>query len=182
MRVAKTGCAIRLFEGAIDKAASVAWRKGHGGCTGVAAVLLHLSSARTVHPLRSLLRTFLELSSTAIDNTHSPFSPPLFHPILHLHTSPIMLQRTMFRAARQAARPAPRIQPAFAPITRAAPAIRWYSDAAPAEAKEEGEAASQKQAPKDDASQLKEQLAKKDKEIVDLKVRHASRPAHLHSS
>lgn len=174
---ARAGWAIRFSEGAIGKAASVSWRKGHGGGTGVAAVLVQLSSARTVHPLRSC-ELFLS-SSISIYDIHSPFRPSSAHSILRLHTSPIMLQRTLFRAARQAARPVPRIQPAFAPITRAAPAIRWYSDAAPAEAKQEGEAAEQKEAPKDDAAQLKEQLAKKDKEIVDLKVHHAPRHAYL---
>jgi molecular chaperone GrpE len=90
-----------------------------------------------------------------------------------------MLQRTLFRAARQAARPVQRIQPAFAPITRAAPAIRWYSDAAPAEAKKEGEAADQST---DASAQLKEQLEKKDKEVIDLKVRCALPRLHHHSS
>ncbi|KAF2446826.1 GrpE-domain-containing protein [Karstenula rhodostoma CBS 690.94] len=80
-----------------------------------------------------------------------------------------MLQRTLFRASRQAARPVQRIQPAFAPITRAAPAIRWYSDAAPAEAKKEVEAADQT---KDASAQLKEQLEKKDKEVIDLKDKY----------
>ncbi|CAI6339211.1 unnamed protein product [Periconia digitata] len=88
-----------------------------------------------------------------------------------------MFQRTMLRASRQAAaRPVQRIQPAaFVPIrqqagTRAAPAIRWYSDAAPAEAKgKEGGA----EASKDDgAAQVKEQLEKKDKEIIDLKDKY----------
>jgi molecular chaperone GrpE len=82
-----------------------------------------------------------------------------------------MFQRSLLRASRQAAvRPA-----AFAPIAQrvasprvAAPAIRWYSDAPAAK---EGEAAEKKDdAPKDETSQLKEQLDKKDKEIVDLKV------------
>ncbi|KAJ4321051.1 GrpE, mitochondrial [Neodidymelliopsis sp. IMI 364377] len=84
-----------------------------------------------------------------------------------------MFQRTLLRAARQAAvRPA-----AFAPIALrvasprlAAPAIRCYSDAPAAK---EGEAAENKDdAPKDEASQLKEQLEKKDKEIVDLKDKY----------
>jgi molecular chaperone GrpE len=85
-----------------------------------------------------------------------------------------MFQRSLLRASRQvavAARPA-----AFAPIRQqvartraAAPAIRWYSEAPAAK---EGEAAEKKEdAPKDEAAQLKEQLEKKDKEIVDLKVR-----------
>ena len=86
-----------------------------------------------------------------------------------------MLQRTILRASRQQA--ARSIRP-FAPlrqqspITRAVatPAIRWYSDAAPAK---EGEAAEKKEdapAENNEATQLKEQLEKKDKEIVDLKV------------
>lgn len=87
-----------------------------------------------------------------------------------------MFQRTILRASRQAARPVQRIQPAaFAPIRQqtgtraAAPAIRWYSDAAPQpEAKPKEDAA---EASKDDGAQLKEQLEKKDKEIIDLKVR-----------
>ncbi|KAF9737882.1 hypothetical protein PMIN06_004278 [Paraphaeosphaeria minitans] len=80
-----------------------------------------------------------------------------------------MLQRTLFRASRQVARPVQRIQPAFAPITRATPAIRWYSDAAPAEAKKDAEAAD---APNDTAAQLKEQLEKKDKEVTELKDKY----------
>lgn len=63
-----------------------------------------------------------------------------------------------------------RIQPAFIPITRATPAIRWYSDAAPAEAKKEAGPTESNEASKDDAAQLKTQLEKKDKEIIDLKV------------
>ncbi|KAF2256968.1 GrpE-domain-containing protein [Trematosphaeria pertusa] len=93
-----------------------------------------------------------------------------------------MLQRTLFRASRRAARPINRIQPAFAPIrqqvgTRAAPAIRWYSDAPPAtEAKpKEAEAApaeTKAEPAKDESAQLKEQLEKKDREIVDLKDKY----------
>lgn len=91
-----------------------------------------------------------------------------------------MLQRTILRASRQQA--ARQIR-AFAPlrqqspITRAvaAPAMRWYSDAAPAK---EGEAAEKKKedapAEKNETAQLKEQLEKKDKEIVELKVRPMS--------
>ncbi|KAG9205348.1 hypothetical protein B5807_05076 [Epicoccum nigrum] len=84
-----------------------------------------------------------------------------------------MFQRSLLRASRQvAARPA-----AFAPIRQqvartrvAAPAIRWYSDAPAAK---EGEAAEKKEdAPKDEAAQLKEQLEKKDKEIIDLKDKY----------
>lgn len=93
-----------------------------------------------------------------------------------------MLQRTVFRASRQAARPVQRIQPAFAPIrqqigTRAAPAIRWYSDAPAADAKaKEGEAAGAKPEASNEATQLKEQMEKKDREIIDLKVSCAMRP------
>jgi hypothetical protein len=90
----------------------------------------------------------------------------------------IMFQRTILRASRQQA--ARQIRP-FAPlrqqvgITRAAatPAIRWYSDAAPAK---EGEAAEPKEeapAAKDDSAQL---IEKKDKEIVELKVRQDDAP------
>jgi hypothetical protein len=95
------------------------------------------------------------------------------------HLSPIslptphiaMFQRALLRASRQAAvRPA-----AFAPVRQqvastraAAPAIRWYSDAPAAK---EAEAAEKKEdAPKDESAQWKEQMEKKDKEIVDLKV------------
>jgi molecular chaperone GrpE len=89
-----------------------------------------------------------------------------------------MFQRTILRASRQQA--ARQIRP-FAPlrqqvgITRATatPAIRWYSDAAPVN---EPEAAEKKEeaapAAKDDSAQLKEQMEKKDKEIVELKVHH----------
>lgn len=83
-----------------------------------------------------------------------------------------MLQRTILRASRQAARRTP----AFAPLrqqplvtrTAAIPAIRWYSDAP---APKEGEAAEKKEdASSDEATKLKEQVEKKDKEIVELKV------------
>ena len=83
-----------------------------------------------------------------------------------------MLQRTILRASRQAARRTP----AFAPLrqqalvtrTAATPAIRWYSDAPAAK---EGEAAEKKEdAPSNEAAQMKEQIEKKDKEIVDLKA------------
>ncbi|KAF2847746.1 GrpE-domain-containing protein [Plenodomus tracheiphilus IPT5] len=88
-----------------------------------------------------------------------------------------MLQRTVLRASRQAARRTP----AFAPlrqqfsITRvaASPAIRWYSDATPAK---EGEAAEKKEeappAANDEAAKLKEQIEKKDKEIIELKDKY----------
>lgn len=84
-----------------------------------------------------------------------------------------MLQRTILRASRQAAR---QQKPVFAPLrqqvgsTRVAitPAIRWYSDAPPAK---EGEAAEKKEdAVESEAAKVKEQLEKKDKEIVELKV------------
>jgi molecular chaperone GrpE len=85
-----------------------------------------------------------------------------------------MIQRTLFRASRQAARPVQRTQPTFAPIrqqvgTRAAPAFRWYSDAAAPEAKKEPEAPEVK-TENNEVTQLKEQLEKKDKEIIDVKV------------
>jgi molecular chaperone GrpE len=82
-----------------------------------------------------------------------------------------MIQRTILRASRQAR------TPAFAPLRQslvstrvaATPAIRWYSDA-PA-APKEGEAAEKKdEVPNDEASKLKLEAEKKDKEIVDLKV------------
>ena len=71
-----------------------------------------------------------------------------------------------------------RLQPAFAPIkqqigTRAAPAIRWYSDAPAAEAKKD-DAASEAKTGNNEVAQLKEQLEKKDKEIIDFKVRCAA--------
>lgn len=86
----------------------------------------------------------------------------------------IMIQRTLFRASRQAARPVQRLQPAFAPIrqqlgTRAAPAIRCYSDAPAAEAKKE-DTATEAKTENSEAAQVKGQLEKKDKEIIDLKV------------
>ena len=103
----------------------------------------------------------------------APASPPLITSLSsHITSHTTMFQRSLLRASRQvAARPA-----AFAPIRQqiartrvAAPAIRWYSDAPAAK---EGEAAEKKEdAPKDEAAQLKEQLEKKDKEIIDLKVR-----------
>ncbi|KAH7392717.1 mitochondrial co-chaperone-like protein GrpE [Pyrenochaeta sp. MPI-SDFR-AT-0127] len=85
-----------------------------------------------------------------------------------------MLQRTILRASRQAARRTP----AFAPlrqqlnVTRAAasPAIRWYSDAPAAK---EGEAAEKKDdTSSNETTQLKEQVEKKDKEIVELKDKY----------
>ncbi|CAO2650967.1 Nn.00g092640.m01.CDS01 [Neocucurbitaria sp. VM-36] len=86
-----------------------------------------------------------------------------------------MLQRTILRASRQAARRTP----AFAPLrqqplvtrTAATPAIRWYSDAP---APKEGEAAEKKEedASSNEATKLKEQVEKKDKEIVELKDKY----------
>jgi molecular chaperone GrpE len=86
-----------------------------------------------------------------------------------------MLQRTILRASRQASR-----TPAFAPLRQSlvstrvatAPAIRWYSDAPAAPAAKEAEAAEKKEdAPNDEAAKLKADIEKKDKEIVELKVR-----------
>lgn len=84
-----------------------------------------------------------------------------------------MLQRTILRASRQAARRTPPSVPLRQQVnvTRvvATPAIRWYSDAPAAK---EGEAAEKKDdAPSNETAQLKEQVEKKDKEIVELKVR-----------
>jgi molecular chaperone GrpE len=87
-----------------------------------------------------------------------------------------MLQRTILRASRQQA--ARQIRP-FAPlrqqvgITRVAatPAIRWYSDATA----KEGEAAEKKDeapAASNEATQLKEQVEKKDKEIIEWKDKY----------
>ena len=81
-----------------------------------------------------------------------------------------MFQRSLLRASRQAiVRPS-----AFAPVTRAAaPAIRWYSDAPPAADKADAPAAEPKaDAATSELAQLKAQAEKKDKEIIDLKVRH----------
>ncbi|KAF2866115.1 GrpE-domain-containing protein [Massariosphaeria phaeospora] len=87
-----------------------------------------------------------------------------------------MLQRSLFRASRQAARPLSRPQSAFTPIqgTRAAAAIRRYSET-PTPAAKVAEAPEEKaspEAPKEEASQLQEQLDKKDKIIVDLKDKY----------
>ncbi|KAL6711310.1 GrpE, mitochondrial [Coniothyrium glycines] len=90
-----------------------------------------------------------------------------------------MLQRTILRASRQAAR-----RPsAFAPLaqnqaglTRAAasPAIRWYSDAPAAKESETSpEAKKEAEAPaSNETAQLKEQLEKKDKEVLDWKDKY----------
>ncbi|KAF2741060.1 GrpE-domain-containing protein [Polyplosphaeria fusca] len=90
-----------------------------------------------------------------------------------------MFQRAVFRASRQAAR-APLRQHAALPSirqqlsgTRAAPtSIRWYSEQ-PAAAKE-GDAAATEAKPAEpaEADQLKAQLEKKDKEIIDLKDKY----------
>jgi molecular chaperone GrpE len=84
-----------------------------------------------------------------------------------------MLQRTILRASRQAARRTP--TPAFAPLRQSTrvptvPALRWYSDA-PA-APKEPEAAEKKDdaPPSDEAAKLKTDIEKKDREIVELKV------------
>lgn len=124
-------------------------------------------SARMGHGLPS--PKFFE--SSILNVAPSPHS----HPPLRSVT---MLQRTLLRASRQAARPLSRPQAAFAPprqpltCTRAAPAQapRWYSDSP---ATKEGEAASaseSKPAEASETSKLKEEIEKKDKEIIDLKV------------
>jgi molecular chaperone GrpE len=87
-----------------------------------------------------------------------------------------MLQRTILGASRQASRRtaafAPLRQPFVSTRVATTPAIRWYSDAPAAK---EGEAAEKKEdaaAPNDEAAKLKTDMEKKDKEIVELKVRH----------
>ena len=79
-----------------------------------------------------------------------------------------MLQRTLFRASRAAARPI--LRPAsFTPIRQpVAASLRWYSET-PAAAKA-GETTESKPAEASEVTQLKEAVDKKDKEIVDLKV------------
>ncbi|KAL5119004.1 GrpE, mitochondrial [Pleosporales sp. CAS-2024a] len=85
-----------------------------------------------------------------------------------------MLQRTILRASRQRiAAIEPLRQALVSTRVASTPAIRWYSDA-PAAAKE-GEAAEKKDdaaAPNDEAAQLKADMEKKDKEIVDLKDKY----------
>jgi len=127
---------------------------------------------------RQLLRIFLE-HPRHHRITHRNYTLAFVHN-LHLLLLHIihytMLQRTILRASRQqTARQIRAFAPLRqqAPITRAVatPAIRWYSDAAPAK---EGEAAEKKEdapAQNNEATQLKEQLEKKDKEVVELKVR-----------
>ena len=100
-----------------------------------------------------------------------------------------MLQRTLFRASRQAPRHISRSQTFCAPVqqqlrsTRAVPAsaLRWYSEQPAAK---EGEASESKSAEpssssqSNEATQLKEQIEKKDKEIIDLKVQQPHLPAY----
>ena len=90
-----------------------------------------------------------------------------------------MLQRTIVRASQQAARPLSRKQASYAPVrsqawsTRAAPAgARWYSEAPAAKEGEsaEGKTSEQSSQASKESAQLKEQIEKKDKEIVDLKA------------
>ncbi|KAF2829799.1 mitochondrial co-chaperone-like protein GrpE [Ophiobolus disseminans] len=87
-----------------------------------------------------------------------------------------MLQRTILRASRQAARPstafAPLRQPLVSTRVATSPAIRWYSDAPAAK---EGEAAEKKEEAatvNDEAAKLKTDIEKKDKEIVELKDKY----------
>jgi hypothetical protein len=107
------------------------------------------------------------------------FAPPalLQSPISPHTTFYTMLQRTILRASRQASRRttafAPLRQPLVSTRVATAPAIRWYSDAPAAK---EGEAAEKKEeapapASSDEAAKLKTEIEKKDKEIVELKVR-----------
>ncbi|KAF2796834.1 mitochondrial co-chaperone GrpE [Melanomma pulvis-pyrius CBS 109.77] len=82
-----------------------------------------------------------------------------------------MLQRTLFRASRQAARSLPRPHP-FTPIRQpAAASLRWYSET-PAAKEGESTATDSKPAEPSETTQLKEQIGKKDKEIVDLKDKY----------
>jgi molecular chaperone GrpE len=88
-----------------------------------------------------------------------------------------MLQRTILGASRQASRRtaafAPLRQPFVSTRVATTPTIRWYSDAPAAK---EGEAAEKKEdAPNDEAAKLKTDMEKKDKEIVELKVRHTQK-------
>jgi hypothetical protein len=131
-------------------------------------------------PVREHRRHSSEFSSKASDiiiTTQLRLSPSILvqYPSPSHITYHTMFQRTILRASRQQA--ARSIRP-FAPlgqpvgITRAAatPAIRWYSNAAPAK---EGEAAEKKEeapAADNETTQVKEQAEKKDKEIVELKV------------
>ncbi|KAF1999140.1 GrpE nucleotide exchange factor [Amniculicola lignicola CBS 123094] len=89
-----------------------------------------------------------------------------------------MIQRTLFRASRQAARPFSRPHAAVAPVRSVLPCtragLRWYSEQP---APKEGEAAAEASKPTEtekpsEETKLKEQLEKKDKEIVDLKDKY----------
>ncbi|KAF2190786.1 mitochondrial co-chaperone GrpE [Zopfia rhizophila CBS 207.26] len=93
-----------------------------------------------------------------------------------------MIQRHLLRASQRAARSSFTPPPSFAPIrprtgvTRALrqpqqiASIRWYSESAEAP-KKDGEAAPESK-PADETAQLKEQLEKKDREIIDLKDKY----------
>lgn len=109
--------------------------------------------------------------------------PPVPTLTLSTHTHIAMLQRTLFRASRQAARSLPRPQP-FTPIRQpAAASLRWYSET-PAAKEGESTATDSKPAEPSETTQLKEQIGKKDKEIVDLKVCNSTRvqlPHHIHT-
>lgn len=80
-----------------------------------------------------------------------------------------MLQRSLLRASCQAARPLSRPQPLLA-AARQQGAARWYSEqpAAKEGAASENKAAEQ---PSDEASKLKAQVEKQERDIIDLKVR-----------
>ncbi|KAH7090647.1 mitochondrial co-chaperone-like protein GrpE [Paraphoma chrysanthemicola] len=88
-----------------------------------------------------------------------------------------MLQRTILRASRQASRRTPAFAPLRQPLVSARvaslPATRWYSDTPAAK---ESEAAEKKEdappAANDEASKLKADIEKKDKEIVELKDKY----------
>lgn len=88
-----------------------------------------------------------------------------------------MFQRSVLRASRQASRRSvSRFQPAHiaAPVAcRPLGAIRCYADQPAANANGNGNGASTEAAngAADETAKLKAELAKKDKEIVDLKVR-----------
>ncbi|KAF2277611.1 GrpE-domain-containing protein [Westerdykella ornata] len=90
-----------------------------------------------------------------------------------------MLQRTLFRSSRQAARCVTRSQAPFAAqVPRQVGAIRWYAEQPTAKEgetaaqKTSGEQASQQQQQQNEATQLKEQLEKKDMEIINLKDKY----------
>jgi molecular chaperone GrpE len=73
-----------------------------------------------------------------------------------------------------AARPQPSIAASIRRPQQFSSTIRWYSDAAPDAKKEEGAAEGNGKAPEAsaDAAKLKEELEKKDKEIIDLKDKY----------